>query len=102
MKRAAVAAIALVLALPVSAAEKWWEAYARGVKAVNEKQYAAGAEALQLAIAEVPVENKAIRTRNEFIVYVPHFFLGIAKFNLGDADGAKRRPRDRRRPPTPR
>src|SRR4029078_4557431 len=25
---------------------------------------------------------------NEIITYVPHFFLGIAKFNLGDVDGA--------------
>lgn len=90
MKRLAAAAVLVFVALPLPAAEKWWDAYNRGVKAVNAKQYGAGAEALQRAIAETPVENTAARTRNEIITYVPHFFLGIAKFNLGDVDGAMR------------
>lgn len=71
-------------------AEKWWDAYNRGVKAVNAKNYAAAAEALQKAIAEMPAESTAARTKNEIITYVPHFWLGIAKFNLGDPDGALR------------
>ena len=32
----------------------------------------------------------AARARNEIITYTPHFWLGIAKFNLGDLDGALR------------
>jgi hypothetical protein len=90
MKRLAAVAIALVLAQPAVAAEKWFDAYDRGVKAVNAKQYQAGSDALQSAIAEVPNENTAIRARNQIITYVPHFFLGIARFNLGDVDGAMR------------
>jgi hypothetical protein len=90
MRRVAAVAIAIVVALPVAAAEKWWEAYDRGVKAVNAKQYQAGSDELQAAIAEVPNENTAIRARNQIITYVPHFFLGIARFNLGDVDGAMR------------
>lgn len=89
MKRALI--LLLLIAIPAAAAqEKWWEAYNRGIKAVNSKNYAEGAAALQKAIAETPSESTAVRTRNEIIVYVPHFWLGIAKFNLGDVDGALR------------
>jgi hypothetical protein len=89
MKRAL--ALLLFIALPAAAGqEKWWEAYNRGVKAVNAKSYEAAVAALQKAMAEMPVESNAARTRNEIIVYVPHFWLGIAKFNLGDVDGALR------------
>ncbi|MGZ8830567.1 MAG: hypothetical protein ACXW2Q_09355 [Thermoanaerobaculia bacterium] len=89
MKRALI--LLLLVAVPAAAAqEKWWEAYNRGIKAVNAKNYAEGAAALQKAIAEMPSEGTAVRTRNESIVYVPHFWLGIAKFNLGDVDGALR------------
>lgn len=38
----------------------------------------------------MPNENGSARARNEVIVYVPHFWLGIARFNLGDADAALR------------
>jgi tetratricopeptide (TPR) repeat protein len=81
----------LLLALPaVAAPEKWWEAYNRGVKAVNAKQYDVAVQALQAAIAEMPAENTAARTRKEIITYVPHFWLGIARFSLNDFDGAMR------------
>jgi hypothetical protein len=89
MKRAAWFALALLLATP-AVAEKWYEAYNRGVKAVNAKNYEAAAEALQRSITEMPTEGTSVRTRNEIIVYVPHFWLGIARFNLGDADAALR------------
>jgi hypothetical protein len=89
MKR--IAFVLLLLATSVSAApEKWWDAYARGVAAVNSRSYKAGADALQKAIAEMPTEGTNVRTRKELITYVPHFWLGIAKFNLGDTDGALR------------
>jgi tetratricopeptide (TPR) repeat protein len=85
-------ALMLALALPLLAAapEKWAEAYNRGVAAVRARNYAAGADDLQRAIAEVAAENGAIRARNEVITYVPHFWLGIAKYNLGDIDGSLR------------
>jgi hypothetical protein len=83
-------ALLLLLALPVAAAEKWYEAYDRGVTAVNARNYKAGAEALQKAVAEMPNEATGLRARNALITYVPHFWLGIAKFNLGDVDGALR------------
>ncbi|HYR26990.1 MAG TPA: hypothetical protein VEU30_00905 [Thermoanaerobaculia bacterium] len=84
-------AILLLLATPVFAAEKWLENYNKGVTAVNGAKYKAGADALAQAIAERPSEGTSIRSGNQIIaVYTPHFFLGIAKFNLGDVDGALR------------
>ncbi len=89
MKRAACFALLLLLATP-AVAEKWYEAYNRGVKAVNARSYDSAVEALQRSLSEMPNEGTSVRARNEIIVYVPHFWLGIARFNLGDPDGALR------------
>lgn len=90
MKRALLA-ITLLLATTASAApEKWWDAYARGVAAVKSSNYKVASEALQKAIAEMPNEATNLRAGKQLITYVPHFWLGIAKFNLKDADGALR------------
>lgn len=89
MKRFAL--LLMIVALPLGAApEKWWEAYNRGVKAVNTKSYDVAVAALQKSIAEMPTETTSARTKKEIITYVPHFWLGIARFNLGDIDGALR------------
>ena len=69
---------------------KWYESYDSGINAVRAKNYQAAAEALSRAIAEMPNESGAVRARNQIITYTPHFWLGIAKFNLGDLDGALR------------
>jgi tetratricopeptide (TPR) repeat protein len=84
-------ALVVLLALPLSAApEKWWEAYARGVKALHAKNYDEAVAALQKSIAEMPSETNSARAGRQTIVYIPHFWLGIAKVNLGDVDGALR------------
>jgi hypothetical protein len=90
MKRASLLAVLLLIvsALPAGAEEKWYEAYKRGVTAVNQKGYRAAADALQKAIAEMPNESTSVRAGREIIVYVPHFWLGIAKFNLDEVDAA--------------
>lgn len=80
----------LFIAMPLFGADKWWDSYNRGVAAVNAKNYRAGAEALQRAVSEMPSEGTAVRAGNTIMTYVPHFYLGIAKFNLGDVDGALR------------
>lgn len=92
MKRAAGIVVLLLIVSSLSAAppEKWWEAYKRGVSAVNARNYRGAAEALQKSIAEMPNEGLSVRAGKELIVYVPHFWLGIAKFNLGDVDGSLR------------
>jgi len=90
MRRALVAICLLLVTASGSAAEKWWEAYNRGVKAVHAKQYDEAVSALQQSLAAMPNESGAARVGNQAIVYVPHFWLGVAKFNLGDTDGALR------------
>jgi hypothetical protein len=89
MKRV-VLAMLLFAALPVLAAEKWAEAYNRGVNQVRASNFQAGAQSLQHAIEETPEENAAQRVRDQIFTYVPHFWLGIARLNLGDPDGALR------------
>jgi hypothetical protein len=90
MTRGAVAVALFLAALPLLAAVTWYDNYRNGLEDVRSGKYASGAEALQRAIAEMPSENGSARFRNEIITYVPHFWLGIAKFNLGDFDGALR------------
>jgi hypothetical protein len=87
MKRT-IAVLLCLIAWPAIAAERWLEAYNRGVSAVRANNFQAGAQALQHAIEEMPQENAAQRVRDQIFTYVPHFWLGIAKLNLADPDGA--------------
>lgn len=80
----------LLVAGSAFAAEKWWDSYNRGVAAVNGRSYDLAAGLLQKAIAENPNESTAVRAGSSIITYVPHFWLGIAKLNLGDTEGALR------------
>src|SRR5258708_39601157 len=79
-----------MLAPQLAAAEKWFDWYNKGVAAVRGNQCKDGADALQHAIAEMPNESTSARAGNVIITYVPHFWLGIARYNLGDVDGALR------------
>ena len=81
---------ALMIVSPLAAAEKWFDWYNKGVAAVRGERYKDGADALQRAIAEMPNESTSARAGNVIITYVPHFWLGIARYNLGDVDGALR------------
>jgi hypothetical protein len=85
-------AILLLFATTLLAAppEKWYDAYKRGVAGVNARSYREAATLLQRAIGEMPNEGVNVRAGRELITYTPHFWLGIAKFNLGDVDGALR------------
>ncbi|HVR40585.1 MAG TPA: hypothetical protein VMU84_15930 [Thermoanaerobaculia bacterium] len=89
MRRIAIAALAVVL-IAATKPEQWYDAYNRGVTSVNNRSYAVAIDALQKSIAVMPNETTTAKGRNEIFVYVPHFFLGIAKFNTGDTDGALR------------
>jgi len=98
MTRAAAAAtILFFLALPLAAApEKWVADYTQGLQAVNAGNHASAVKSLERAIALKPGEATNVKVsygvgRSEIIpVYLPHFFLGIAKLNVGDPDGALR------------
>jgi tetratricopeptide (TPR) repeat protein len=82
--------VILLFACGALAAEKWWDSYNRGVAAVNGKSYQLAATLLQKAIAEQPAESTSVRAGKSIITYVPHFWLGIAKMELGDTEGALR------------
>lgn len=84
MKRA----LLIVLIAAPALAQSWYDAYNRGVAAVRAKNYAAGAEALQAAIKEIPAENAKLRASREFITYLPHMWLGIARVGLNEPDAA--------------
>jgi tetratricopeptide (TPR) repeat protein len=88
--KGAALALLVVIALPAIAAETWLDAYNRGVSQVRASNYAAGAQSLRQAIEEMPQENAAQRVRDQIFTYVPHFWLGIARLNGGDPDGALR------------
>ncbi len=77
-------------AIPALAAENWVEAYNRGVSQVRASNFQAGAQSLQRAIDEMPEENAAAHVRDQIFTYTPHFWLGIARLNSGDPDGALR------------
>lgn len=81
MKRTARAIVILLFALSAFGAEKWADTYKRGLAAINAKNYDVAIDAMQHALAQMP---------NETTVYVPHYWIGFAKFNLGDFDGALR------------
>lgn len=96
MSRRALALFVMVAAIlsrtesAAAASEKWWDAYGRGVAAVQSRNYEAAVQPLQRALAEMPKENQSARARNGTVIYLPHFWLGVARFNLGDIDGALR------------
>jgi hypothetical protein len=88
MKRLAL--VLLFACSALAAPEKWWDSYNKGVAAVNGGSYDLAVKLLQKSLAEQPAESTSLRAGNTIITYVPHFWLGIAKMNLGDADGALR------------
>jgi len=85
-----IAILLLLVALAANASEKWSDSYHRGVKAVQAKDYATAVDQLQRSIAEMPNEAANAHAREQAFVYVPHFWLGIAKFETHDYDGALR------------
>ena len=91
MRRAFALALLLVAAQASAAPEKWWEAYNRGTAAVNARRYADAVSALQIAIAGNPNEGTEVKVGTTIIgSYLPHFWMGIAKYNTGEVDVALR------------
>ncbi|HEX6086508.1 MAG TPA: hypothetical protein VF266_18410 [Thermoanaerobaculia bacterium] len=86
------ALLVLLFAANAFAADpKWLENYTKGVTAVNAGRYAEGASLLAKAIAERPAEGTELKiSMTTVAAYTPHFWLGIAKYNLGDVDAALR------------
>lgn len=91
MKRFAALSIAvLLIASTLMAADKWWDYYKRGTTAIARSDWPAVADQMSKSIALKGEEELSAKARNEILVYVPHFWLGIARFNLGDVEAAIR------------
>jgi len=92
MKRRVFAVVLLVFAaLAASAAEEGWgDIYEKGQAAAEKRDWTSTRELMQRAIAAKPVEQNPAVFKKKSFVYVPHFWLGIALFQLGDFDGAAR------------
>ena len=88
MTKRALAIVVVLIALPLSASEKWWDFYKRGVTAVQAGNFQAAIDPLQRSLSEMPNESASVRPRNETFVYVPHYWLGVARFQLGDVEAA--------------
>ncbi len=81
-------ALLILLVAAPALAQPWHDAYNRGVAAVRAKNYAAGAQALEAALRVQPAESAKLRTDREFITYLPHMWLGIARVGLNEPDAA--------------
>jgi len=91
MKRfAALSFAVLLITSNVMAADKWWDYYKRGTAAIARSDWSTVADQMSKSIALKGEEDLAAKARNEILVYVPHFWLGIARFNLGDVEAAIR------------
>lgn len=67
------------------------ESYRQGLAAIEAGSWAAVARWMGEAIAEQPGESRRIALDgNRFANYLPHYYLGVARYQLGDCAGALR------------
>lgn len=88
------AAVPLVLALSIAAApaaELWYVHYDNAVKAMERSQWQEAIVELQEAIERKDDSSARARTYGmRFIAYVPYYYAGVAHYNLGDLENARR------------
>ena len=87
---AVVALLALALAAAAAAAAGYEESFRDGMAALDQKKWGVAAASLRSAIASNPREGgKQIRVYGTWLLdYLPHYYLGVALYQLGDSDGA--------------
>lgn len=89
--RAALVAGALELVSPAQALADYKESYKKGLEAAGKKNWAEVARLMQQAAAEQSNEGEPIKLYGmRFETYLPHYYLGLARFNTGDCAGALR------------
>ncbi|MCB1034027.1 MAG: hypothetical protein KDD47_09365 [Acidobacteria bacterium] len=83
------AALALTLALTAAPARAdFLDSYKAGVKAAENGDWATVRDRMSEAVAEQPQEDARLGKRLYLRRYIPYYFLGRAKFELGDCRGA--------------
>ncbi|MGD9486862.1 MAG: CsgG/HfaB family protein [Calditrichaceae bacterium] len=81
----------LLLVNMAVAGDEWFRVYEEGVNSVKIGDYDTAILKFQQALKDQPVDKRKIRTYGmHFIQYFPHRELGIAYFNLGRMEEAKR------------
>ncbi len=71
-------------------AESWLEVYQKGIAAAQRREWTAVVQQMTRAISAKPVEEASARFRNRSVLYVPHFWLGLALIQTGDREGGQR------------
>jgi len=84
--------LTLVLGVAPGASADYRESNRKGMAAVEHSDWSETRPWMQSAVAENPTESrkkiKLYGTR--FVEYLPHFYLGVAQYHLGDCTGALR------------
>ena len=71
------------------AQESWYVDYDNGLRAIERSDWAAAVRHLQSAVAKNPRSSLTARTYGmRYIRYVPHFYLGVSHYNMGDSASA--------------
>ena len=84
-----VALVVLVLGTASVAGADYKEIYVEGVEAFKGQSWRDLARLMQGAINENPREKRSgIRTGMFYVDYVPHYYLGVARAELGSCDRA--------------
>ena len=65
------------------------ERYVEGLQEVRLENWQTVTVSMRAAIAEQPRERARLPLRRYFRPYIPHYYLGVALFNLGDCAAAK-------------
>ncbi len=101
MRRAlAVVCLLALVALPCAlSAAGYEEAFRDGMSALDQKKWAVADASFRAAIAANPKEGgKQIRVYGTWLLdYLPHYYLGVALYQLGDVEGAAQEWRESRR-----
>lgn len=89
-RRAAALVVALVLALVGQlAAQSYVNAFRDGMTAIDQKRWADAARLMETAARGQNDTGQAVRRYGMlFESYLPHYFLGVARYEMGDYQGA--------------
>lgn len=81
--------VALVLLLAAPARADYREAYEQVLRAAERGAWSEAARLAEAAIAEAPQESRSVRLYGmRFVPYLPHYYLGLARYQQGDCAGA--------------
>ncbi|MBP1644190.1 MAG: hypothetical protein H6Q03_2859 [Acidobacteria bacterium] len=96
---ALVLALASALAAAPAGAAGAEESFREGMSALDQNKWGVAAAAFRAALAERPAEGgRRVRIYGTWLLdYLPHYYLGVALFQLDDLEGAAAEWRESRR-----